>query len=233
MVVHFRGCGGEPNRLARAYHSGDSAEIAWVLARVAERWPAARRLAVGISLGGNALAKWAGERAGEAVQLLAAAAAVSAPVDLAAGGWALERGFNRVYAQRFLVTLRPKALEKVRRFPGIADARAIAASRSLRAFDDAFTAPVHGFAGVFDYWRRASAKPWLGSVALPLLVLNARNDPFVPGSSLPQPHEVSSSVTLEIPDAGGHVGFYAATPGADRWFLRERVLGYLAVHAAA
>jgi len=229
MVVHFRGCSGEANRLPRAYHSGDSTEIDWILERVALRWPQARRFAVGISLGGNALAKWAGEQGAAAARRLAALATVSAPFDLAAGGHALGRGFNRVYTAMFLRTLLPKALAKVARFPGLADAGRIAASRTIRDFDDAFTAPVHGFDGVLDYWHRASAKPWLATVDLPMLALNARNDPFVPGASLPSRAEVSAQVILDTPQQGGHVGFRAGGPGRGG-YLVQRVFAFLQQH---
>jgi uncharacterized protein len=225
LVVHFRGCSGEANRLPRAYHSGDSAEIDWILRKVAARWPQARRHAVGISLGGNALAKWAGER-GEDARIVQACAAVSAPFDLAAGGAALGQGFNRIYAYSFLRSLRKKAIAKTLRFPGLADAARIAASRSLHDFDDAFTAPVHGFAGVGDYWRRASAKPWLAAIRVPTLALNARNDPFVPPESLPVRQDVSGAVTLDTPPAGGHVGFFTDGRDGGRWYLPERVFAF-------
>jgi predicted alpha/beta-fold hydrolase len=228
LVVHFRGCSGEANRLARAYHSGDSDEIDWILQRLAVRWPDAPRHAVGISLGGNALAKWAGERGSGAARLVQAAAAVSAPLDLEAGGAALGHGFNLLYTQSFLRTLRAKAVAKVQRFPGLADLDRIRASRTLYEFDDAFTAPVHGFAGVLDYWRRSSAKPGLGGVGIPLLVLNARNDPFLPAGSLPTAWEVASEVTLEQPDDGGHVGFFSSAGRGDRWYLRGRIFDYFA-----
>ena len=227
LVVHFRGCSGAANRLPRAYHSGDSAEIDWILARVAARWPQAPRFAVGISLGGNALAKWAGEQGAAAAAHLVAGAAVSAPFDLAAGGHALGKGFNRVYTAMFLRSLVPKALAKVAAFPGLADGARIAASRTIREFDDAFTAPVHGFAGVLDYWQRASAKRWLAGVELPLLALNARNDPFVPGASLPAEDAVSRHVTLDCPAQGGHVGFLAR---GGRWYFAERVFDFLQRH---
>jgi predicted alpha/beta-fold hydrolase len=223
LVVHFRGCGGEPNRLLRAYHSGDSAEIDWILRLAARRWPLARRFAAGISLGGNALAKWAGERGAQAQELLCAAAAVCAPLDLSAGGHALGRGFNLVYARYFLATLRPKALAKAARFAGELDAARIAASRTLYDFDDAYTAPVHGFAGALDYWHRASAKPLLADVRMPLLLLNARNDPFVPAASLPLAAEVSAQVSLDQPPHGGHVGFFAQRAADMRWFLPARL----------
>lgn len=213
LVVHFRGCSGEPNRLPRAYHSGDSDEGDWILRRVHARWPKARLHAVGVSLGGNMLAKWLGERAEDA-QFVTAAVSVGSPLDLAAGGAALARGFNRVYTQMFLATLKPKALAKVRRFPGIADAARLSASRNLYGFDNEYTAPVHGFRDADDYWARASGKPWLPGVRVPHLVLNALNDPFVPAASLPRPGEVSRYVRLEQPAGGGHIGFArGAVPG--------------------
>jgi len=221
VVVHFRGCSGEPNRLARAYHSGDADEADWVLRRLHARWPAARLHAAGISLGGNLLAKWLGERAEDA-SFVQAAASVGAPLDLAAGGAALSRGFNRVYTKLFLATLKPKALAKAQRFPGVADVDRLAASRNLYEFDNEYTAPVHGFRDTDDYWARASAKPWLAAVRVPHLVINALNDPFVPAASLPRPHQVSRDVVLEQPPAGGHIGFASgAWPGRIDWMPRR------------
>ncbi len=213
IVVHFRGCSGEPNRLPRAYHSGDSDEGDWVLRRVHDRWAQAPLYTVGISLGGNMLAKWLGERAEDA-QFVTAAASVGSPLDLAAGGAALARGFNRVYTQMFLATLKPKALAKARRFPGVVDVDRLRASRNLYEFDNEYTAPVHGFRNTDDYWNRASGKPWLHGVRVPHLVLNALNDPFVPAASLPRADQVSSHVRLEQPAGGGHIGFVrGALPG--------------------
>lgn len=213
IVVHFRGCSGEPNRLPRAYHSGDSDEGDWVLRRVHDRWAQAPLYTVGISLGGNMLAKWLGERAEDA-QFVTAAASVGSPLDLAAGGAALARGFNRVYTQMFLATLKPKALAKAERFPGVVDVERLRASRNLYEFDNEYTAPVHGFRNTDDYWNRASGKPWLHGVRVPHLVLNALNDPFVPAASLPRADQVSSYVRLEQPAGGGHIGFVrGALPG--------------------
>jgi predicted alpha/beta-fold hydrolase len=222
LVVHFRGCSGEPNRLPRAYHSGDSEEGDWILRRVHARWPQARLHAVGVSLGGNMLAKWLGERAEDA-QFVTAAASVGSPLDLAAGGAALARGFNRVYTRMFLATLKPKALDKVRRFPGVASEERLRASRNLYEFDNEYTAPVHGFRDTEDYWARASGKPWLGGVRVPHLVLNALNDPFVPAASLPRPHEVSRYVRLEQPAGGGHIGFARGAPPGRLDYLPQRL----------
>jgi len=216
-LPHFRGCGGEPNRLPRAYHSGDTAEIDWMLRRLAGE-AGAPVYAAGVSLGGNALLKWLGERGPDAAGVVRAAAAVSAPVDLTAAGEALGRGFNLLYTRNFLATMKRKAAAKLGRFPGIFDGPRVARSRTLREFDDLVTAPLHGFRDVADYWLRASAKPWLLQVRVPTLVINARNDPFLPAAHLPRPDEVSGHVTLEFPDTGGHVGFvHGRFPGRYDW----------------
>ena len=226
VVAHFRGCSGEPNRLPRAYHSGDSDEIDWVLRRLRRRFPDRRIWAAGVSLGGNALLKWLGERDGEAGPVIDAAAAVCAPVDLTACGHNLSRGLNRVYGRYFLQTLKKNAMEKLARFPGLFDGDRLARADSLYEFDDTVTAPLHGFLGADDYWRRASAKPWLGGIRVPTLMLNAANDPFLPAAVLPRRNGVSSAVSLEIPWEGGHVGFVAGTlPGRLDW-LPERLLHY-------
>lgn len=225
LVVHFRGCSGEPNLTPRAYHSGDSDEGDWILRRVHARWPQAPLHAVGISLGGNMLAKWLGERGSDA-GFVRAAASIGSPLDLAAGGAAISRGFSMVYTKMFMATLRRKALAKLAQFPGIADAQAIAASRNLYEFDNAFTAPLHGFRDTDDYWARASAKPWLGGVRVPHLVLNALNDPFVPADSLPTPAQVSNEVLLEQPAEGGHIGFPSGPFPGRLAFLPQRLFEF-------
>jgi len=230
VVVHFRGCSGEPNRMARAYHSGDSAEIGWVLARL-HRQLGVPVFAVGVSLGGNALLKWLGEQGTAARQLVTAAAAVSAPLDLAAANAALMHGFNRVYTRHFLASLIPGALDKARRFPGLFDAEKARAARSLFDFDDVVTAPLHGFRGAADYYARCSAGPMLGGVGLPTLVLNAANDPFLPAAALPNAAKVSSKVRLEVPRDGGHVGFVSAAPPGRLDWLPRRLLAHFDTHA--
>ncbi|MGE5338179.1 MAG: YheT family hydrolase [Gemmatimonadota bacterium] len=222
LVPHFRGCSGEPNRLPRAYHSGDSDEGDWILRAVATRWPQAKLHAAGVSLGGNMLAKWLGERQEDA-QFVAAAASIGSPLDLAAGGAALARGFNLVYTQLFLATLKDKALAKAERFPGLVRPEAIRAARNLYHFDNEYTAPVHGFRDTDDYWARASGKPWLGGVRVPHLVLNALNDPFVPAASLPRERDVSRFVRLDQPAHGGHIGFAGGIPPG---FLPRRLLQF-------
>ena len=225
LVSHFRGCSGEPNRLPRAYHSGDSAEADWLLRTVAARWPHARVHAAGVSLGGNVLAKWLGERAEDA-RFVTAAAAIGSPLDLAAGGDALARGANRIYTRMFLATMKEKALAKIEQFPGLARADVIRAARTLREFDNEYTAPLHGYRDTDDYWRRASGKPWLRAVRVPHLVLNALNDPFVPRASLPSAREVAPDVQLEQPAHGGHVGFARSAARRDGSYLPARLLSF-------
>jgi predicted alpha/beta-fold hydrolase len=207
IVPHFRGCSGEVNLAPRSYHSGDFDEIGWVLGRIRAA-AGAPVLAAGVSLGGNALLRWAEEAGNAAAAIVRAVAAVCAPVDLVTAGAAIDRGLNRLlYARNFLRTMKRRALAKWRQYPGLFDRERLIAARTLHAFDDCFTAPLHGFADADDYWRRASAKPHLDAIRVPALVLNARNDPIIPGGSLPHPREVGAHVTLWQPDEGGHVGF--------------------------
>jgi uncharacterized protein len=233
VVPHFRGCSGELNHAPRAYHSGDHEEIGWILGRLraAHLGPL---VAVGVSLGGNALMRWAAEAGGQAGRVADAVAAVCSPIDLAAGSVAIGRGFNRlVYNSMFLRSMKPKAMAKLRQHPGLFDGARLAAARDLYEFDDIFTGPLHGFRNADDYYARASAKPHLHRIRIPALVLNALNDPFVPARSLPAPDEVGPRVILWQPAEGGHVGFpHGALPGHVRWMPGE-VGGWLLAAAGA
>ncbi|MES2584949.1 MAG: alpha/beta fold hydrolase [Pseudomonadota bacterium] len=229
-VPHFRGCSGELNLGPRAYHSGDHAEISWVLQRFRDQH-SGPILAVGVSLGGNALLRWAQEMGASAAAVVSAVAAVSSPIDLAAGGHAIGKGFNRlVYTRMFLNTMKPKALRKLAQHPGLFDRDAMLQAKDLYEFDNVFTAPVHGFKNTDDYWNRASAKPHLRAIKIPALVVNARNDPFVPASSLPSQQEVGSHVTLWQPHHGGHVGFPQGRPPAHVRAMPAAVGGWLVQH---
>ena len=230
-VPHFRGCSGELNHGPRAYHSGDFEEIGWILQRLRATSPQPL-LAVGISLGGNALLRWAQEAGDTAAATAAAVAAVCSPIDLASAGRAIDRGFNRaVYARMFLSTMVPKALKKWQQHPGLFDRERVAAARTIFAFDDAFTAPLHGFAGTADYWARASAAPHLARLRIPSLVLNAGNDPFVPAHELPGPQQAGRFVTFWRPAGGGHVGFpHGGFPGRVQR-MPTAVADWLAAHA--
>ena len=221
VVVHFRGCSGEPNRLPRAYHSGDHEEIDWILRRLRASHEGAI-YATGISLGGNVLLKWLGESGKEAASVIDAAASVSAPIDVAASGEALGRGFNRNYTKDFLRTLKEKMLEKLESHPGLVEKEALLAAQNFRQFDDLVTAPLHGFLNTDDYWKKASSKPMLRHIALPALILNAKNDPFMPAEALPGKEEVSDQVVLNYPEEGGHAGFASGPfPGKLEWLPKR------------
>ena len=208
VVVHFRGCSGENNRMPRAYHSGDSAEMDWILRRLRSEFPAVDRMHVtGVSLGGNVLLKWLGEQEKQAGEVISSAVSVSAPVDLLAGANSLAKGFNRVYTRMFLNTLIPKSIEKIKRFPELGKIEDIAACKDFFDFDNRVTAPWHGFRDAEHYYAVSSAKPLLKHIAVPTLMIHAKNDPFMSGQHLPGPHEVSPLVNCLFTDHGGHVGF--------------------------
>ena len=230
VVPHFRGCSGELNHGPRAYHSGDFEEIDWILRRL-QSSHAGPLLAVGISLGGNALMRWAGELGAQASGVVRAVASVCSPLDLAASGWAIGCGFNRlVYTRMFLSSMVPKALQKLDQHPGLFNRNALLAARDLYAFDNIVTAPLHGFKDTDDYWKRASAKPHMGQIHVPALALNASNDPFIPAWSLPTADDVSSSVTLWQPAQGGHVGFPSGAYPAHVRAMPEAVAAFFAAN---
>jgi predicted alpha/beta-fold hydrolase len=224
---HFRGCSGELNLAPRAYHSGDFEEVGWILERLRER-ARAPLLVAGVSLGGNALLRWAEEAGAAASRTAAGVAAICSPIDLAAGGQAIGRGLNRlIYNRMFLASMKPRALAKWAQHPGLFDRERLLAARDLYEFDNVFTAPLHGFRDTEDYWARASAKPHLHRIRIPALVLNARNDPFVPASSLPTPQVVGAHVTLAQPAQGGHVGFPDGAPPGHVMTMPRAVLNWL------
>lgn len=222
-VPHFRGCSGELNQAPRFYHSGDAEEINWVIKRLQASYkrhnPDGKFFACGVSLGGNALLRWLGETQQQA-HIVDAACAISAPLDLAAGGVALSSGFNMIYTRNFLQTLKPKCLKKLEQFPGLFDQKAMLGAKNLYEFDNVVTAPLHGYKNTEDYWQRASAKHILEDISVTTLVLNAQNDPFLPARHLPS--KASSHVTLEYPKQGGHVGFTSgALPGNLNWLSNK------------
>lgn len=217
VVAHFRSCGGVNNTAPIFYHSGDSFEIGFMLNTLAKRYT--QIYAVGVSLGGNALAKYLGEQGEKAC--CRAAVIVSSPLDLTASAKPFDHGATRLlYTRYFFNSLLPKA-----RATGFASER-LAHCRTLRDFDNAFTAPLHGFADAEDYYRRASAKPLLQGITQPTLILNARNDPFVPAASLPQASDVSTAVTLLQPRNGGHVGFVSGSGKGNLNWLPTTILQF-------
>ena len=206
-VPHFRGCSGELNLAPRAYHSGDFEEIDWILRRLKAEY-AGDVYGVGVSLGGNALMRWAGEMGQAAHDVVRGVVSICSPLDLMASGFHLGRGLNqRIYTPMFLRSMKPRALEKLAQYPHLFDKQKMLASTDLYEFDNVVTAPIHGFKNTEDYWIRASAKPHLNQICIPALAINALNDPFIPVDSLPEASKVGNHVKLWQPQRGGHVGF--------------------------
>ena len=219
LAWNFRGCSGEPNRLVRAYHSGDTADLAAVIAHAAADY--ARIALVGFSLGGNVTLKYLGEAPPHPAVI--AAAAISVPLDLASSARALDQRLdNRIYLRRFIVPLVAKIEAKALDFPGKVNTNGVRAIRSFQEFDDRFTAPLHGFRDAADYWTRASARQFLPRITIPTLILNALNDPFLTADSQPFPEaEANPSLHLEAPESGGHVGFLDFANGLQPWSERR------------
>jgi predicted alpha/beta-fold hydrolase len=225
VVMHARGCSGEPNRLPRRYHAGDTDDLDYCLRELRRREPHTPLAAVGYSLGGSMLLNWLAETS--MPRDIAAAVAVSVPFRLEATAGRLERGFSRLY-QRALLRSVYRAVSAKHQVMNHPLARAIRPMPpTFRAFDDAYTAPLHGFSGVDDYYRRASCGPKLRRICNPVLILQASNDPFMDSGTMPAEEQLSEHVTLEVSGAGGHVGFVAGSPLRPRYWLEERIPQYL------
>jgi len=241
-ALNFRSCARDlerniewlPNRRPRLYHSGETGDLDLVVKTLAAREPDVPLLAAGFSLGGNVLLKWLGENPEQ--HRVVAAAAVSVPYDLAAGARYLETRLGGLYVENFLRTLREKIVDLTRRFP--AETRHVELARALRArtffeFDDAATAPLHGFADAADYYARSSSVGFLSRVRAPALVIGAEDDPFVPAAVLDRVRDVASpAIELVRTHRGGHVGFIAGrAPWRAEYWAETRVVAWLAEHA--
>jgi predicted alpha/beta-fold hydrolase len=231
-LLIFRSCGDEPNRMLRLYHSGETADLDFVVRRLITDDPARPLLIAGVSLGGNVLLKWLGEQGDRAPEQLQSAAAVSVPFDLARGSRHLDRGFSRFYQAHFLRSLRRKALGKSVRFPDAIRPEIVLRARTLYDFDDLVTAPVHGFRDADDYYSRSSSLAYLARIRTRTLLLSARDDPFLPREVLDEVRDVARmnpSLHLEFVEHGGHVGFISGTlPWRPFYYAEWRVAEFLA-----
>lgn len=228
--MNFRSCGGEANRLARSYHSGETGDPRWVLERLRARWPGRSFGAIGVSLGGNVLLKLLGDAGADGPALVEAAAAVSVPFDLAAGSDELERGpMRRTYARHFLRTMVAKVLVKDELVAPLLSLEAVRAARTMREFDHRATAPLHGFPGATEYYAACSCGPVLDRIRVPTLVLHSRDDPFLPHSAVPELALVANpAITAVLVARGGHVGFVEGPPWAPRFWAEAEAARFLA-----
>ena len=229
-VMNFRSCSGELNRLPRFYHSGDTDDLDAVVRLLADREPGLRLGAVGVSLGGNVLLKWLGERAESVPDGVRGACGISVPFDLEACAQTLDSDFlgRTVYTANFMRSMRRKVKEKAVLHPGFVDVAAAMRARTFAAYDRVVTAPLHGFADERDYWRRASSGPWLAHIRRPTLLLNALDDPFVPARSLPDAAALPPEVVAEFTARGGHAAFLDGAPWRPRSWAERRAVQFLA-----
>jgi len=231
-LLIFRGCGDEPNRRPRFYHSGETGDLAFALSRVRDEHPNSPIVLAGVSLGGNVVLKFLGERGADLPTPIRGAATISVPYDLERGARYLSRGFSRIYDRHFLRTLRQKARAKLERFPHLFDAAALERARSIYEFDDAVTAPVHGFADAHDYYSQSSSIKWIEMIARPTFLLSSYDDPFLPRDVLDEVRSrarMNTNLSLEFTRRGGHVGFVGGpVPLRPSYYAEWRVCEFLA-----
>jgi predicted alpha/beta-fold hydrolase len=230
LALNFRTCSGSVNRLLRSYHSGETGDFGELVKRALRE--SDHIVVVGCSLGGNVLVKWLGEQGAQVPREIRAAAALSVPFDLAACSRTLDGpGFWQfLYRERFLRSLKKKALEKLKTFPGAYDGERVRKAKTLLEFDEVVTSRVHGFDGAADYYQRCSSGPFVQNVRTPLLLLSAEDDPFIPASTIPR--EVPANVTLEVSPRGGHLGFIEGPIWAPHFYAERRAAAFLAGHLA-
>ena len=227
--INFRSCSGEPNRLRRSYHAGETSDLAWVIQRVIAQHPGTVVFCAGFSLGGNVLLKYLGEQGAGGPSELKAAVAISTPFDLAVSVRAMEQGFSRVYMTRLVNKLRRKTLEKLERYPDIADRQALCSIQTVAEFDEVVTAPANGFPNAAAYWTACSSKAFLSKIKRPTLLINAQDDPFFPAAELPR-EQVAQNPFLraEFPSTGGHTGFISGGgPGRSTYWAEDRAIAFL------
>ncbi len=227
VLMHFRGAGKEINRLPRAYHSGDTGDLDYLVNLLNNREPHTKKAIVGVSLGGNVLLKWLGEQ--KAQTQIQAAVAVSVPFLLNKVASRMNEGFSRFYQSHLLKQFKIVFAQKINQLKNPPDVLKKAADcHCFWTFDDRVTAPLYGFSNVHSYYRESSSRQYLRHITLPTLIIHAEDDPFMTADVLPQEHELSESVTLEISKKGGHVGFVS---GGKIWepvyWLDQRIPAYL------
>lgn len=228
VLMHFRGAGDEINRLPRAYHSGDTADFDFLIDILNQREPDTKKAAVGVSLGGNVLLKWLGERGTEAK--IHTAVAVSVPFELNKVASRMNVGLSRFYQSHLLKQFKEVFARKASHFRNPPEPlKKAAGCTCFWTFDQEVTAPLYGFSNVHSYYRQSSSKQYLSSIVLPTLIIHAKDDPFMTEDILPTERELSDSIILEVSNKGGHVGFIS---GAKIWepvyWLDQRIPEYIA-----
>ncbi len=235
-LLVFRSCGDRVNKTRRFYHSGETNDVRFALARLRRESGDAQIFLAGVSLGGNVLLKFLGECGSTLPPGLAAAAAISVPYDLASSAKRIGKGFSRVYQRFFLRTLKLKMLAKLERFPDLPSIDMLNGIRTMQQFDDVVTAPLHGFEDAMDYYTKSSSLQYLTSIRLPTLLLSSYDDPFLPPEILAKVEQVARSnpaLHVEFLRHGGHVGFVGgAAPWHPEYYAEHHVMEFFESHAA-
>ncbi len=227
IAVNLRGCSGEPNKFLKSYHSGSTDDLHYVLSYVITRSLYEKVVLVGFSLGGNLIMKYLGERGGVLSDVIKGAAALSAPTDLAAGAGKINEPANMIYRVRFMRRLRAKLLQKEHLWTKDMTRKDVKNLKTLKEFDDYYTAPVHGFANADDYYEQCSSRWFIPRIQTPTLLINAKNDPFLPDACYPvMEAKNNANFYLEMPEEGGHVGFLNLR-GKGAYWHEERILSFL------
>jgi len=227
LVWNFRGCSGEPNRLPRSYHSGETGDLHQVIQYASTKHTYSEIYLIGFSLGGNVTLKYLGERSENVDPRIQKAVVISVPCDLAAGAEQLNKGLNKYYLRRFMRSLHEKVRLKKTLLPGEIDDSDLEKVKNFRSFDDRFTAPLHGFRDAEDYWKQCSSKPFISEIKVPVLIINAADDPFLSEPCYPvQETQFHINVFLEMPSYGGHVGFIDSNEGGEYW-SEQRTIAFL------
>jgi predicted alpha/beta-fold hydrolase len=226
VFMNFRGCSGEPNRLPRTYHSGETSDVSYVVHHLLDREPNVHLAAIGYSLGGNVLLKWLGETGKQ--NPLKAAIAISVPFELHKAAKRIRCGFSKLYQWYFIKCLRDRLSQKFKVCSVPVDPTLIYKVSTMYDFDDKITAPLHGFASVNEYYTMASSRQYLRAINVPTLILHSKDDPFMPEDVIPESHELSPLTTLEVTEFGGHVGFVSGKyPWRPEYWLDQRVPEFL------
>ncbi len=228
-VFNMRGCSGEPNRLITSYHSGRTDDLGLVLEWIQNNRNYANIFLVGFSLGGNILLKYLGEQGGSVPSNICSAVGISVPVDLNDSAMELSKLKNRIYLYRFLRTLKTKSLQKVRQFPeSDLNEQHLLNSKDFFQYDDAYTAPVHGFGTAVNYYEKCSSKKFIPEIKIPTMLINALDDPFLGESCYPRTEaEQNKHVKLLIPERGGHVGFVESWPLSRMLWTERKIAEFM------
>lgn len=225
VLMHFRGCSGTPNRLERAYHSGETGDIEYLMQTLQQRFPGVPLAVVGYSLGGNAMLKYLGTNTRTPVS---AAVAISVPYSLHDSAQRLSRGLSRLYQRHLVGSLKNKLRRKFADRTTTLPLDQLHRLKTFYQFDDLITAPMHGFTGADDYYTRSSSRQYLSGIRIPALLIHAKDDPFMTPASIPGANELPENVILELSDHGGHVGFVSGRyPWKPVYWLEQRITDYL------